>query len=699
MRSLTVKNEEGNTVEDEGEWTLGMMKRTLEEYCKPKKSLIMDRVGFLRIRQREGEAFNQFLLRLKKSARKCKWTEATQEDIMVLQIVKGIADISVRESLLSKAELTLTDCEKACRAAELSRVQSKEITKGGDEQLEEANAVQQRRRRISSCMFCIKGRHAAGKCPARGAVCFACGQKDHFSGSKACSKGDSSRRTGREGAGRRWRSSRKGNVKNVEEEESSEESWSEGSEEEEEETMIDLENPKQEKANKVYAMFEICQKNKTFQSRFLLDTGSNTNCCQLLQLKAQGLERYINTKSASTCKAFGGRKIKSVGKIKLTVKNPIDGKVYHDETFTVFDSPACIPLLSCRFVQKAGLLKFCYDNFDHDRVFQVSSDLREEAEEKIRKSKVPNSTKEVLLEYADVFEDRVGKFHGEMKLQVDPSLTPVRQPPRSVPLALEKSFKAELDKMVRDGIIEKVTEPCDWINSFVIERKKDKKKIRVCLDPKPLNKALKRNYHCRIPSLDDIVHKFAAHKKLKFSKVDVRSGFWHYVLDEESAKLTTFSTPYGNYRYKRLPMGVTPASSAFQMKMIEELSGLEGVDVIQDDCLIEGYGDGSAEAIQKHDKNMKKFLQRCRERGIQLNWDKCEFLADQVTYMGHILSEDGVKVDPEKVRAIKEYPVPQDMYHLQRFLGMVKYLSKFDSRLSSTCEPLYTLTRKGQPFM
>lgn len=141
-------------------------------------------------------------------------------------------------------------------------------------------------------------------------------------------------------------------------------------------------------ANKVYATLEIGKEKRMFQCRFLLDSGSNTNCCQLSQLKEQGLERRIKAESASKCKAYGGQKIRSIGKIKLTVKNPINGAVYLNETFTVFDSPACIPLLSCKFVQKAGMMKFCYDNFDSDVVYQVSSQLQEEAVQKIKNANI-----------------------------------------------------------------------------------------------------------------------------------------------------------------------------------------------------------------------------------------------------------------------------------------------------------------------
>ena len=120
------------------------------------------------------------------------------------------------------------------------------------------------------------------------------------------------------------------------------------------------------------------------------------------------------------------------------------------------------------------------------------------------------------------------------------------------------------------------------LNSYVIERKRSGK-LRICLDPKPLNKALINNNHCQVSSLESITHRFANKNAIKFSKLDVRSGYWHCKLNDKARELTAFGTPQGNYRYKRLPMGITPASKAFQTKMIKQFQGINGVSIIQDD--------------------------------------------------------------------------------------------------------------------
>ena len=135
-----------------------------------------------------------------------------------------------------------------------------------------------------------------------------------------------------------------------------------------------------------------------------------------------------------------------------------------------------------------------------------------------------------------------------------------------------------------------------------------------------------------------------------------------------------------------------------RLKMIEQFQGINGVSIIQDDCLVEGFGNNSDQAINNHNQNLRAYLQRCRERNIKINLDKCKFLTEEVTYMGHTLTNTGLKPDEEKIRAIIEFPAPHDLHNLRRFIGMVNYLSKFDHTLTTKCEPLNRLTRKDQIF-
>ncbi|KAK7093235.1 hypothetical protein V1264_007025 [Littorina saxatilis] len=117
--------------------------------------------------------------------------------------------------------------------------------------------------------------------------------------------------------------------------------------------------------------------------------------------------------------------------------------------------------------------------------------------------------------------------------------------------------------MEESGVIEKVTEPTDWVNSLVVVEKPNGK-LRVCIDPKELNKAIKRP-HYLMPTLEDVLSKMSGAKY--FSKLDARSGYWQLRLSEDLSYLTTFNTPFGRYRFQRLPFGIICAEDVFQRKI------------------------------------------------------------------------------------------------------------------------------------
>ena len=199
------------------------------------------------------------------------------------------------------------------------------------------------------------------------------------------------------------------------------------------------------------------------------------------------------------------------------------------------------------------------------------------------------------------------------------------------------------------NIIEKVDTPTEWISSMVCVRKAYGK-LRVCIDPKPLNKALKRS-HYMILVLDDVLPKLSGAKV--FSVVDVQNGYWNLKLDPESSELTTMETPFARFKWLRLPFGLTLSSEKFQQALEEELQ-LEGIHIIADDILVTGKGATYEEAVQYHDSNLIALLEKCQEKCNRINKEKIQLRKESVPYMGNLLTNEGVKPDPEKVKAIIE---------------------------------------------
>ncbi|XP_034064156.1 GTPase IMAP family member 9-like [Gymnodraco acuticeps] len=160
-------------------------------------------------------------------------------------------------------------------------------------------------------------------------------------------------------------------------------------------------------------------------------------------------------------------------------------------------------------------------------------------------------------------------------------------------------------------------------------------------------------------------------------------------LDEESRRLTTFWTPWGQMRWLKLPFGVSVAPDIYQRKQHELLSGLAGIEPIADDILVVGCGDTDAEAEEDHNINLRALMQRCRAVKLRLSERKLQFKLKAVHFHGHVLSTEGLKIDPEKTQAVLDMPTPTDAKAVQRMIGFVTYLAKFLPRLSEICEPLH----------
>ena len=255
--------------------------------------------------------------------------------------------------------------------------------------------------------------------------------------------------------------------------------------------------------------------------------------------------------------------------------------------------------------------------------------------------------KKITASYHDVFTG-LGCMEGTLHLEVDKSVQPSIMPPRRVPLTLKERLKEELTHLERLNVIKREEEPTDWVSSLVVTEKPNGK-LRVCIDPQHLNTALKRS-HYPLPVIEDILPELADVKV--FSKADLKDGFLQVQLDEDSSKLTTFQTSWGRYRYLRMPFGISPATECFQRKLDQNLEGLEGIYKVADDILITGSGACKEEAVRNHDTNLVKLLERCRMRNLKLNREKLQLKYSETTFIGHVLTSEGVKPDPSKVEAI-----------------------------------------------
>lgn len=246
----------------------------------------------------------------------------------------------------------------------------------------------------------------------------------------------------------------------------------------------------------------------------------------------------------------------------------------------------------------------------------------------------------------------------------------------------------ELDKLTKDEIISPVDYPTDWVNNLQIVEKPNGK-LRICLDPKPLNACIKRE-HFLIPTIENLTSKLA--KMKVFSVFDLSSGFWHMELDEISSNMTTFMTPFGRYRFKRVPFGLNCAPEMFQRKMIEIFGNISGVLVYFDDIGV--YAKNEAE----HDEIVTEIIRRARENNIKFNPEKIQYRKSEIKFMGNIISEGGIRPDSKYGEAISDMKKPTDKNGVLRFLGLLKYLARFIPNLSKQTAELRNLTRNEVVF-
>ena len=222
-----------------------------------------------------------------------------------------------------------------------------------------------------------------------------------------------------------------------------------------------------------------------------------------------------------------------------------------------------------------------------------------------------------------------------------------------------------------------------------LQTKDGKQILRLCLDPKDLNKNISRqHYYTR--TIDEILPQM--HGKKYFSVADTDKGYWHIELEEESSLLCTFNTPFGRYRFKCLPFRVSVSQDIFQRKLDEVYKGIPNVTGIADDIIIAGS------TQQEHDEAFMTMLEAARKNSVGLNSTKLQLKQKSVSFFGHTITAEGIQPSDDKLEAIRNIQTPTNAKDLLTILGMITYLNRYSTKLAQLTSPLRDLIKKKVHF-
>ncbi|TYK12237.1 pol protein [Cucumis melo var. makuwa] len=311
----------------------------------------------------------------------------------------------------------------------------------------------------------------------------------------------------------------------------------------------------------------------------------------------------------------------------------------------------------------------------------------------IREPKVSLSSEPVVREYPDVFPDELPGLppprEVDFAIDLEPGTAPISRVPYRMAPAELKELKVQLQELLDKGFIRPSVSP--W-GAPVLFVKKKNGSMRLCIDYRELNKVTVKNRY-PLPRIDDLFDQLQG--ATVFSKIDLRSGYHQLRIRDSNIPKTAFCSRYGHYEFIVMSFGLTNAPAVFMDLMNRVFKDFldSFVIVFIDDILI--YSKTEVE----HEKHLHQVLETLRANKLYAKFSKCEFWLKMVTFLGHVVSSEGVSMDPAKIEAVINWPRPSTVSEIQSFLGLAGYYRRFVEDFSRIASPLTQLTRKGTPFV
>ncbi len=433
---------------------IGPVLLKFEQYCQPRKNVPFERYRFNRRGQEPGETYDQYRTTLRKLAEGCDFQTITPDEILRDRLVFGIRDAKTRERLLRESKLTLEKTDEICHVAESMMAQMKvaEDSSGATVSvIKPANEQQQKShdtkapaagRSARECWNCGRKheRYKRELCPAYGKTCNKCHKQNHFAAK--CRSTEQS-------------------VKTIDDSDEIYQTQAAGT------SMDD-------------SQFVTLKLESGNYLRFQVDTGAQCNVVPLELYKKATKDYKLAHVTPATPKltAYGGATIPVIGKALLRVwrgdfRCRLDCRIVDRSNIRpLLGRKACIGMNIVAYLDNNQMNR---PNTGNSEVYTVSD------------KGCPTTKEQFIQKYPKVFSPGVGRLEGEYHIRVDTQFDPVQHAPRRVPVALRERLQDTLEDLVQQDILAPVTEPTPWISSMVVAPKKDGK-LRICLDPKDLNK-------------------------------------------------------------------------------------------------------------------------------------------------------------------------------------------------------------------
>ena len=294
----------------------------------------------------------------------------------------------------------------------------------------------------------------------------------------------------------------------------------------------------------------------------------------------------------------------------------------------------------------------------------------------------------LLMKYEDIFDGTLGEWETTpVDFELVEGAKPHSQRHYPMPHLHKETFKKELDRLVKLGVLE-VVQNSEWGSpTFIIPKKNGM--VRFISDFRRLNTKIKRKPY-PLPRISDTLQQLEGFTYA--TSLDINMGYYHIRLTPEASDMCTIVTEFGKYRYKRLPMGVSCSPDIFQAKIYELLGDIEGTKAYLDDILVINRG-----TFKSHLEQLEEIFRRCQKANLKLNAEKCNFGVNEIDYLGYIVTPKGVSPDPKKIKAIQALERPTTVTEVRRLIGMVQYYRDLWPRRSHTLEPFTAISagKKG----